>query len=61
MDGTEAMVQLGELSAGPQALEAVPIVPGNMRTLAAVADVERRPCQTPCSTASRSCQVVDDS
>ena len=37
------MVQLGELSAGRQALEAAPIAPGNMRTLSALTDIERRP------------------
>ena len=42
-DRAETMVQLGELSAGRQALEAAPIAPGNMRTLSALTDIERRP------------------
>ena len=35
--------QLGELSAGRQALEGAAIAPGNMRTLAALTDPSKRP------------------
>ena len=37
------MVQLGELSAGRQALEGAAIAPGNDATLSASQDSERRP------------------
>ena len=42
-DRAEAMVQLGELSARRQALEAAPIAPGNMRTSSALTDIEPSP------------------
>ena len=48
----EALVQIGELSSERQALQGAELAPGNRATLGALRNPERRPPQSPRSTAS---------